>query len=190
MHFGLRELIFLVVLIAMPVSSFWFVFRPQNAEIEQAKLEIQHKEQMLEKLSKATAQNDDLERANAEIAEGISMVESRLPDTKEVEVVLEQVASLARESKLELAKVRTGKPVPSSRYMEQPLEMTISGDFDDFYAFLLKVEELPRITRMPDLKVKKIDKVDGSMEASFTLSIYFEPEASSASAGPGQEKKG
>lgn len=176
MNFGAREMVFLSVLLAMPLSSYWFVFRPQNVEIEQAKKEIEHKERMLEKLAQTTARNDDLQSANADIAAGIEMVESRLPNNKEVEVVLEQVATLARESKLQLPKVRSGKPVPSSRYMEQPLEMTISGDFDDFYTFLLNVEEMERITRMPDLKIKKVDDVDGAMEASFVLSIYFEPE--------------
>lgn len=177
MNFGLRELVFFVVLIAMPVSSYWFVFRPQNEEIEQAKIEIEHKEMMLEKLEAATARTDDLQRANAEIAEGIALIESRLPSDKEVEVVLEQIATLAREASLELLKVRTRRPLPSSTYMEQPLNMTIRGDFKNFYTFLLSVEEMDRITRMPDLKVKKLDKIDGAMEATFTLAIYFEPSA-------------
>ena len=155
MRLGFRELIFLFVLLAMPLSSYWFVFRPQNVEIAQARAEIEHKERMLEKLAQATARNDDLERANKEIADGIAMVESRLG----------------------LPKVRSGRPIPASKYMEQPLDMTITGDFDDFYSFMLQLEEMARITRMPDLKVKKMDDVDGNMEASFTLSIYFEPDS-------------
>lgn len=175
MRLGLREVLFLLVLIAMPLASYWFVFRPQNSDIEQARKEIEHKEQVLEKLAAATARNDDLKKINDEIASGISLVESRLPDNKEVDVILEQVATLARDSRLSLPKVRSAKPVPSAGYMEQPLEMTITGDFDDFYAFMLELEELQRVTRMPELKVKKLDDVDGAMEASFTLSIYFEP---------------
>lgn len=175
MHFGLRELLFVIVLIAMPVSSYWYVFRPQNAEIEQAKKEIEHKEQMLEKLHTATARNEDLQRANEEIAKGIETIESRLPDDKEIEVVLEQVATLARKTELDLSKVRTRRAVQAAGYMEQPLEMTMRGAFGDFYTFLLKLEEMPRITRMPNLKVKKLDEVDGDMETTFTLAIYFEP---------------
>jgi type IV pilus assembly protein PilO len=176
MKFGFRELIFLLVLLAMPVSSYWFVFRPQNVEIEAAKKEIEHKELLLEKLATATQQSADLARANEEISEAISLVESRLPNNKEVEVILEQVAELARRSKLELPKVKAGKPVAAARYMEQPLEMTMQGDFDDFYAFLLKLERLDRITRVLDLNLERLDKENGSMVATFTLSIYFEPE--------------
>jgi Tfp pilus assembly protein PilO len=180
MSVGIRELVFLAVLVSMPVASYWFVFRPQNSDIEAARKEIEHKEQVLEKLSEAISRNEDLKRVNEEIEAGISLVESRLPDNKEVEVVLEQVATLARESKLALPKVKSAKPVPAAGYMEQPLEMLIAGDFDDFYAFLLKLEGLERITRMPDLKFKKLDDVDGSMEAAFTLSIYFDARSTPA----------
>lgn len=180
MNIGIRELLFLLVLLAMPLCAYFLVFKPQNADIQTARKEIEHKEQVLEKLGKATARNSDLLSANNEIAASIDAVEARLPDNKEVEVILEQVATIARESKLQLPKVRSGTPVPSARYMEQPLEMTISGDFDDFYGFLLKTEDLDRITRMPEIKIKKIDGVDGNIEASFTLSIYFEPSAAAS----------
>ncbi|MEO1129653.1 MAG: type 4a pilus biogenesis protein PilO [Planctomycetota bacterium] len=178
MRLGIREFIFMFVLLAMPVSSWWFVFRPQNEEIQAAKKEIQHKELMLERLAAATAQTEDLARANEEISEAIGLVESRLPDDKEVEVILEQVADLARKSQLTLPKVKTGKPVTAAKYMEQPLEMTIVGDFDDFYRFMLKLEKLDRITRMLDLTLERVDKRDGVMRAEFTLSIYFEPRRS------------
>jgi type IV pilus assembly protein PilO len=188
MNIGLRELLFMIVLVAMPMSSYWFVFRPQNAEIHAARAEIEHKEQMLTKLAKATARNDDLLKVNEEIAQGIATVESRLPDNKEVEVILAQVATVARESSLALPKVRSANPVAAAKYMEQPLEMVVNGDFDDFYKFLLRVEELDRITRMPNMKIKKLDDVDGSIEAEFTLSIYFEPVPSSASPAEGSSK--
>lgn len=177
MKFGFRELVFLFVLLAMPVSSYWFVFRPQNGEIEAAKKEIEHKELLLEKLAAATQQSANLARANEEISEAISLVESRLPSNKEVEVILEQVAELARRSKLELPKVKAGKPVAAARYMEQPLEMTMRGDFDDFYEFLLKLERLDRITRVLEFNLERLDKENGSMVATFTLSIYFEPDS-------------
>jgi type IV pilus assembly protein PilO len=178
--FGPQELLFLVVLIAMPAASWWLVFKPQNHEIAEAKREIEHKRMMLEKLDEATAQTDDLAAANDEIATSIDLVESRLPGDKEVEVVLEQVAELARRSKLDLARVKSGEPVSAASYMEQPLEMEILGDFDDFYTFLLDVEKLDRITRMLDLTLERDDKQDGRMSAEFVLSIYFEPASASS----------
>ena len=37
MRIGLREMIFLIVLLAVPVASFVYVFRPRNDEIRRVK---------------------------------------------------------------------------------------------------------------------------------------------------------
>ena len=37
MRFGIRELIFFIVLMAVPISSFFFVFKPRNELINQLK---------------------------------------------------------------------------------------------------------------------------------------------------------
>ncbi|MBN8645278.1 MAG: type 4a pilus biogenesis protein PilO [Planctomycetes bacterium] len=188
MKFGIRELLLLGVLLAMPVCAWWFVFRPVNTEINKARSEIAQKERTLEKLSLATKQSADLAKANAEVASAIGLIESRLPTGKEVDKILEQVANLARQSNLEIPRVKAQKPVAASKYMEQPLDMSIVGDFDDFYNFLLKLEQLDRITRLLNLKLSRQDKSDGAMEAKFTLSIYFEPEVPGA--GPALKTAG
>ena len=54
--------------------------------------------------------------------------------------------------------------------------MKINGDFNGFQEFLIKLEELPRITRISDMKITRSDKVNGNMAAEFVLSIYFQPE--------------
>lgn len=179
MNFGAREGVFVAVLLGVPISSFWFVFRPQNSEIAQAKREIDHKEQMLQSLAQATAQTADLVKANEEIKNAISLIEARLPTTKEVDVILDQVSGVALNNHLKLVKVKSEKPVPAATYMEQPLTMQIKGDFEGFYSFLLDVERLDRITRMPTMKIKRSDKEDGVIEATFTLSIYFESDSPS-----------
>jgi type IV pilus assembly protein PilO len=176
MRFGLRELILLVVLLALPLSSYWLVFRPQNAEIDLAKAEIAHKRQMLEKLRHATAQNADLERANLDVQESIAKIESRLPTNKEVDKIVRQVSQLAVEVGLDPPSMKSEKPLPAASYREQPLAMTITGDFRGFYEFLLRLEQLPRITRIPDMKIQRSQQEDGHMQAEFTLSIYFQDD--------------
>jgi hypothetical protein len=47
--------------------------------------------------------------------------------------------------------------------------------------FLLQLEQLPRLTRVTRMDLKKINERDGSMEAQMTLNIFFEPETG---AGP------
>ncbi|MCK4874010.1 MAG: type 4a pilus biogenesis protein PilO [Phycisphaerales bacterium] len=175
MRFGLREIVFFLVLLAVPAASFWFVFRPRNAEIQQAREEIREKQALLDELRDATSQTADLERANREIAQAIEVIEDKLPSHNEVEVILQDVWNVAKQCNLEPISVHTSDPKPIALAMELPLEMKIIGDFDGFYRFLLLVEQMPRITKMPQLEMKRTSQVNGFMEAKFTLSICFEP---------------
>ena len=79
MRIGLREAFLLAVLLALPLSSWWLVFRPQNADIAQARREIQHKQSMLAKVQQTTARTQDLQRENEEIRTQIESIEARLP---------------------------------------------------------------------------------------------------------------
>ncbi|MFG0258050.1 MAG: type 4a pilus biogenesis protein PilO [Phycisphaerales bacterium JB043] len=182
MKIGPRELLFLIVLIAVPVMAYMYVFRPQNAEIETAKLEIQHKESELSQLASETARIKDLENEHREIRAQIDGIESRLPSDKDVDKILEQVADIARKNNLKLPKFKTDKPVRYAAYYELPLEMKLVGQFSSFYGFMLDLENLERITRMPDLDIKRSDKEEGGMEATFTLSIFFQSEDEGGSA--------
>lgn len=176
MRFGLRELLLLATLMALPLSSYWLVFRPNNAKIEQAEREIEHKRAMLDKLQSVTARSETLEEATAAIEEGIDAIEARLPSDREIGEVVRAVSKLAVDAGLNQPGMIARAPVRGTLYMEQPIEMTLTGDFRGFYEFLLAVEKLPRITRMPDMSVERSKDNDGHLKAQFTLNIYFERE--------------
>ena len=177
MRFGFRELILLAVLIALPLSSYWLVFRPVNSEIGQAKGEIEHMRLRLAKVQESTARNQDLQRENEESRRQIQAIEARLPSSKEVDMVVRQVSDLCVEAGLESPSIESDKPVTAAVYLEQPLKMKIAGDFNGFHEFLRRLEALPRITRILDMKMVRASDVNGHMKAEFTLSIYFQPES-------------
>jgi len=185
MKFGLRELILLVVLLTMPVASYVFVFQPTNQKISQARREILVKQQKLRQLERATRHIEDLGREIERLTEAIQVFEAKLPAEKEVEVILKNVWQLAARHGLKPKSVRAEEPEKSARYSELPLKMVIVGDFDGFYSFLLELEKLSRITRIPDMALSKMrsrrTKADGQMEAAFTLSIFFEPQSQNES---------
>lgn len=189
MKFGLREIFLLLVLLAMPVSSYWLVFRPQNAEITRVKQEIEHKKSLLEKLKEQTSRANDLQRLNGEYKTRIDEIEARLPTNKEVDGIVRQVSDLAVEAGLEPPSMKSLKPVKAALYMEQPLEIELRGDFVGFHQFLVKLEQLPRITRVPDIRLERDDKENGHMKAAFTLSIYFQDPEALASSEPVKELK-
>jgi type IV pilus assembly protein PilO len=176
MKFGIREMVLLLVLLALPVASYILVFRPVNEQIDKAREEIAHKRSMLDKLREATARKQDLQRANDEIKAGIEAIEAQLPTDKELDDVVRQVSDLAVEAGLASPNLTTDKPVAAALYMEQPLKIKMAGDFKGFHDFLTRLEDLPRKTRISDMKVARDADVNGSMKAEFTLSIYFQTQ--------------
>ncbi len=61
--------------------------------------------------------------------------------------------------------------------------MSLQGNFNGFYSFLLQLEKLQRITRVTQMDLQKINDRDGEMTAALTLSIFFEPDTGSTVAG-------
>jgi len=175
MNGSLRKVLFLGVLLAIVIASYFLYFAPANRRIAVARQEIEHKNSMLEKLRLATSKTDDLQQANQEIRQSIEEIQSRLPSGKEMPDVLRQVTTLAAKTGLEVPKfVTSDKPIQTGLAMEQQMDVEIKGDFDGFYQFLLEVERLPRISRIPELDISRSDKVDGEMKAKMKLSIYYE----------------
>ena len=164
----------------MPVAAYLLVFRPRNIQIEEARVEIKQKQEKLQRLQAATKNIADLGQEIQKLSETIELFEQKLPAQREVEVILKQVWELAAEHDLTPKSIRTDKPVNASHYAELPIMMTIKGNFDGFYSFLLDLEKMSRITRMPQLKIEKIKQEEGQMEAKVVLSIYFDPQDQAA----------
>jgi len=175
MRFGIREVVFMLVLLAMPVAAYLFVFQPRNEQISVARAEVAQKQAKLQQLEAATKTIADLGAEIDRLSEAVSVFEQRLPAQQEVEVILKEVWELAARNKLTPRSVRTDKPVPMARYSELPIRMEIVGDFEGFYKFMLELEKLPRITRMPNITLKRLVNSDhGQMQANVVLSIFFE----------------
>lgn len=183
MKFGLRELLFFVVLLGFLGSTHYFVFAPANKKREAIRAEIARKQQAMSTLQQSTQGIDDLNKKIAELQKAIAFFESKLPQEKEFDKILKEVSQMAETNSLQTKTVRTLKQERSSSYSEQPIQMTLSGNFNGFYLFLQQLEKLPRITRITSMALQKIADRDGEMQATMTLSIFFEPDGGGALAG-------
>ena len=183
MKFGIREIIFVVVMLGLLGSTNYFVFSKANKRKQERLADIHGRQQALSNLQQATSGIEDLNRKIDELQKAITFFEGKLPQEKEVDKILKEVWQMAEANTLQTRSVKTLKVERGPNYSEQPITMTLSGDFNGFYAFLLQLEKLPRITRVTEMKLEKISDRDGEMQASMKLSIFFEPDSGSAVAG-------
>jgi len=174
MKLGIRGFVILLIVVGMPVASYFLVFKPQNTAIRDARREVDHKQQLLDQLRTETVKNADLASANEQLQSTVKNIEARLPSGKEIDAVVRQVSDLAVASGLKSPDMKSGKPVPAALYMEQPIEIIVEGSFVGFFSFIAQIEKLPRITRIHDMKVTGLARDDVELKAEFTLSIYFQ----------------
>ncbi len=176
MKLGIRELVYLCVMLGMLGSTYHFVFTKKNLECRALEAETAKKRAELVNLKQATAGIADLSRKIEELQKAIDFFQSKLPQEKEIAKILTEVSQMAEANALQTRTVRTLKTEQAANYIEQPIQMSLSGDFNGFYTFLLQLEKLARITRVTQMNLQKIDERDGEMQAQMTLSIFYEPD--------------
>ena len=175
MRFGIRELVFVALVIGLGAASF-FVLKKSVDKRDRLMKDVAGKRKELNDLRQATAGIEDVGRKTAELKQAIMFFESKLPQEKEIDKILKEVWQIAEANALLTRTVKTLRSERAANYSEQPIEMTLAGDFNGFYSFLLQLEKLPRITRVTTMNLSKITDKEGSMQAKLTLSIFFEPD--------------
>jgi type IV pilus assembly protein PilO len=182
MKFGLREMVFIVLLMAIPLSAWWFVFKPRDAHNVEAARQIEAKRAKLRQLNRATATLGDLKGEITDLEEAIGYFRSKLPHEKEIEKVLREIWTLAQANDMQATSI---KPSPNEgntfggegKYSEQLIAVQLKGSFMGLYAFLQDLENQPRITRILDMTISRVrgnDSDNPVVTAKFTMTVFFE----------------
>lgn len=187
MKLGLREYVFFAVLAAIPLAAWWMVFRPHNEREQAMRDQLEAKQAKLAALNRASTTIGNLRREIESLESGIQYFETKLPSEKEIDKVLQDVWRLAEANQLVTKSIRTpkraragGQTPGTNRAHEQPIEMQLEGEFMGFYRFLQALECQPRIMRIHKMEIEKVtgkDVPEGIVQASFVVSIFFEPSA-------------
>lgn len=187
MKLGIREMIFLLVLAAIPVAAWFFVFEPRNQDIEQSRREIAQMETTLVRLDQLTDEVGDVRTAIDEAELRLADFRQNIPDANEVDDMLAEIHRIGERNALGISSIRALNRTETQGYAEIPLSLEIDGSFRGLYRFLIDLERLPRITRVRELKLERNlvesrgrgdddDTPAGQIDASMTVVIYCEGE--------------
>ena len=177
---GPREIAFALLLMAIPLGAWHFLFRPQNRQDTELRRQIELKQEKLRAVNRATAVIGDLQKEIASLTGAIEFFQSKLPSDKEIDQVLQELWQIAETNQLTTKSVRTlprsqeNLLTAGNQHAEQPISMQLEGDFNGFYGFLQALESRPRIMRIRSLTMSRSAKVQGGIQASLVMSIFFE----------------
>jgi type IV pilus assembly protein PilO len=176
MKIGIREIIFFKLMLGLLAAAYFFGFSRMDEKRIAYETAIAEKQQKLAELARATRDIDDMSAKLAALEQAIRFFEGKLPQEQEVERILGSVTSLVSKHGLYSKSFKpTAKAIVAQNYRERQIEISLSGDFFGFYGFVRELELLPRIIKITDMKLRKVDDKDGQMEALVKLSIFFDP---------------
>jgi len=175
MKLGIREVVLVAVLLALLAGSYVFIFQKVNAQRQKLLDETSQEQQTLQDVRQATANIDDMSKKIAQMQKAITFFQSRLPAERDVDKMLKEVWQMANSNNLTTSTIKTLVSSHNVNYSEQPIQMSLIGNFDGFYSFLQQLERLDRITRVTGMRLQRIDGDNGKMQAQLTLSIFFTP---------------
>ena len=175
---GFRKAVFFVLLLSVAVVGYQFMIKPANKHLAEATERVERKMAKLNEFEKAVAAAEDLTKQLKQLEEAIAFFESQLPPKSKIHEVLEQVTVIAQKQGLTPQTIRTLAKKDTSGYIEQPLRMGLTGNFNSFYSYLLELEKLPRIMKIRELKLDKQSGDEGAVKADAVVSIFFQHENS------------
>lgn len=176
MKIDVRQLAVALLLLALLGGAWHFGFGRVRAERARLDAGVAEKERLLALARGAGLTLAELERRAAELSAQLARFDAKLPRERDVQGLLDRVWRLAEAHGLSADRVRTLKAEPGAGHVEQPVEVSLSGDFVGFYKFVIELEQLARITRVLRMDLAKIDKgAEGRMTAQLGLSVYYAP---------------
>jgi len=169
-----RILITVGALVLLGVGAGALVVRPvlqQSAKDQEA---IRARQAELVKLQRVVRRIQDLKQEITRLEQALAFFEDRLPEEREIDVILREVWLIADTESLVPRRIQTSKPEQHARCNSQPITMTLDGKFGQFYQFLLGLEGLPRITKVRQMQISKSATEEGKVQVDLLMDIFCE----------------
>lgn len=140
----------IVVIIAVYV---WFMYLPQNQQIEDLKKKQESLSSQVSIAKTKVAKLNSIKKELESRQEEFMVVTKALPDTKEIPELLSSLSASANESGLVLESIVPGGEKPIDFYAEIPISIKISGGFHETALFFDKVSKFSRIVDFQNAKL-------------------------------------
>jgi len=169
-----RILLTLLGIVVATVAVVFVVVRPLGQRVAADQEAIRDRRDQLVKLQRVARRINDLQEEIKRLEDALAFFEDRLPQQREIDVILREVWVTAEARSLAARTIRTLKVETASRYNAQPISLTLEGPFAGFYEFLLCLEQLPRITKVREMQIQKSPTEPGAVLVDMVVDIFFE----------------
>jgi type IV pilus assembly protein PilO len=119
----------------------------------------------------------DTEKALKEKQAEIEKLRDLLPDQVEISRVYDSIKDYMFEEKLALGKFEEANAVPADYYTAQPIQVDVTGPYDNLGRFFSRLGFYSRIVSVTDVDIKRADEksqmLGRTINASFKITAYY-----------------
>ncbi len=139
-----------VLVVAIYVYFFYGPARGERKQLQTQERQLQHQVSEVQAIvSNLPAFEEELAAMERSLRHALL----RLPDSKELPVLLTDVSTIGKRAGLEMKAFRPGDEIERDFYAEVPIEIEFSGSYHDIARFFDRIAKLDRIVNIGELNM-------------------------------------
>lgn len=184
----LGVVLILILLLDLYVWPGYLSERNQYASVQSQERALQAKVLETQAIAdhKKEFQNE-LDKLTEQLKEALT----KLPNSSDIDKYLVTLNTLSKTTELNVIQVEPKKENVKGFYAEIPVQLHLTGTYDDIAVFLYKLAELQRIVNVSDLNLKIMQQTSTGktmLDAMFSTKIFRFVESNPSPGAPGGKK--
>src|SRR3954468_20580252 len=160
-----------VVVFAALVAFYFFGDRPQTHRLAALRTTIIARQVELAENQRKAVSRNEIALKNEKLRTELDRIK-KPSKRQELPELIKDLERGKEQASLRKYEQKAGVPTRSDLYCELPISMTFEGDFTSVFNFLRSTEEIQRLTRVRNLKLKAKPDGTGQVQAGITMNIY------------------
>ncbi|MBE4582732.1 type IV pilus inner membrane component PilO [Vibrio navarrensis] len=172
-----QSLVVLLLMMIIQGFGYWFYLQPEQEALQRAVEEEQNLKVALRIKANKAAALPQLQSQLDELSNRYEYLLQQLPAQKELATLLASVNELGLENDLTFTRIDWGEKLSKDFLYQLPLNIELTGDYNDIGQFSQAIAELPRIISFSDVTWQRVSLESCTLHFRVKANTYqFKPE--------------
>lgn len=172
-----QSLVVLLLMMIIQGFGYWFYLQPEQEALQRAVEEEQNLKVALRIKANKAAALPQLQSQLDELSNRYDYLLQQLPAQKELATLLASVNELGLENDLTFTRIDWGEKLSKDFLYQLPLNIELTGDYNDIGQFSQAIAELPRIISFSDVIWQRVSLESSTLHFRVKANTYqFKPE--------------
>lgn len=172
--YQVKAVLLLVLFLVVMALGYWFIWQGTYDELSQARAHEQELKATFIQDKEKAVKVAGYKLQMADIEKTFGALLRQLPDKTQMSGLLTDINKAGLVNGLEFELFKPGEEVKTEFYAEKPIQIKVTGSYDNLGAFATEISKLSRIVTLNDLNVGLVNKdgKDGALSLEAVAKTY------------------